>query len=96
MVDENETDERVFLTVEQAMELLDLTDGYVHTFLNPGPGMLVGCDWSTEQARQCFEKNGVELAGAGATDMGHGLASFEAGRVVFFATKRDALSRVAS
>jgi hypothetical protein len=92
----DETDERVPLTVEQAMGVLDEKDGYVHTFLNPGAGMLVGADWTVEKARKCFEKHGVELAGDGATSMGHGIVAIEHGRAVFFATKSDALAQVAS
>lgn len=95
--DEPELDERVPLTVEQAMALLDVQEGRVHTFVNPGAGVLVGADWTVEQARQCFEANGVELAGEEATAMRHGVAAFESGRrAVFFATKVDALAQVAS
>jgi hypothetical protein len=96
MSEKEEVDERVPLTVAQAMAVLDVQDGHVHTFLNPGAGMLVGADWTIEKARRCFEVNGVELAGAGATGMGHGLVAIERGRAVFFATKPDALARVAS
>jgi hypothetical protein len=91
----DEMDERVPLTVEQAMALLDVQDGHVHTFL--GGSILIGADWPAEAARQCFEKNGVELAGEQATKMRHGIVSFEGGaRAVFFATKEGAAAQVAS
>ena len=97
MASDDESDERVPLTVEQAMELLDVQHGKVHTFLNPGAGMLVGADWPVKAVRKCFEENGVELAGEQATQMGHGVVSIEAGsRAVFFATKKDAKAAVAS
>lgn len=92
----DEMDERVRLTVEQAMALLDVKDGRVHTFLNPGAGMLVGADWTVEQVRTCFEDNGAELSGEAATNMKHGLASRDQGRWVFFATREGSAAEVAS
>ncbi len=86
-------DERVMLTVEQALGALDLKGGNVHTFMNPG-GMLVGTTRTVAEAKRCFEQNGVELAGELAVRMGHGVVSFDGGCRVFFATKPEALVQV--
>lgn len=86
-------DERVTLTVEQALGVLDLKGGKVHTFTNPA-GMLVGATWTAAETKRCFKQNGAELAGELAVRMGHGVVSFDGGRRVFFATKPEALAQV--
>jgi len=91
-----EMDERVHLTVEQAMGMLDVKGTRVHTLVNPAVNMMVGADWDVEQVRACFEENGVELAGHTATSMGHGLASKDRGRWVYFATREGSKAEVAS
>lgn len=91
-----EMDERVRLTVEQAMGMLDVKGTRVHALVNPAVNMMVGADWDVERVRTCFEENGVELAGHTATSMGHGLASKDGGRWVFFATRDGSAAEVAS
>ena len=94
---DDEVNERVPLTVEQALSMLNVKDGErVHTFTNPGVGMLCGADWTLARARKCFEENGVEVAGEQASSMKHGVVSIERGRAVFFETKENALAEVAS
>lgn len=92
----DDMDKRVRLTVEQAMKLLDVKGTRVHTIMNPGVNMIVGADWDVERVRSCFEDNGVELAGHTATSMGHGLASKDQGRWVYFATREGSAAEVAS
>jgi hypothetical protein len=88
-------DKRVRLTVEQAMGMLDVKGDRVHALINPGVGVLVGANWTLDEARKCFEENGVELAGHTATSMGHGLVSKDCGRYVFFATREGSTAEVA-
>jgi hypothetical protein len=80
------TQEKTLLTSEQAVELL--ADGEdVHAFVNPG-AMLIGADWSREEALDYINKAETrELAGPEATRMKHGLAVHGQRGLVFFATK---------
>ena len=94
--DAEKMDERVRLTVEQAMRMLDVKGTRVHALVNPAVNMMVGADWDVERVRECFEENGVELSGHTATSMGHGLASRDRGRWVFFATREGSTAEVAS
>lgn len=87
--------QRVHLTVEQAMQMLDVKNGRVHTVINPVANMIVGADWTVAQAQSCFEENGAELAGHTATSMGHGVVSQDRGRWVFFATRDVSAAEVA-
>jgi hypothetical protein len=84
-------DDRVFLTAEQAIAMLPKTE-FVHTFTNPG-GMLVGADWKRDEIIDALNKaipSGIELSGATATSMGHGLCFWEGpenyGHYVFIET----------
>ena len=68
--------ERIFLTPEQAIEVLPKSND-VHTFYNPGFG-LVGADWNKEDViakiKSCDCR---EITGEQAKGMGHGLALYD-------------------
>ena len=89
-------EERVFLTVDQALSLLPEGD-IVHTFRNPG-GMMLGADWGREAIEE--EIRGAEkceLTGGMAKAMGHGLVLFPKGAqyqrdLLFVATSKEALA----
>ena len=79
--------ERKFLTDDEAIAMLDVQDGCVHTFVDPG-GVLLGADWDEGQAiKEIKQADTCELAGETATSMKHGLAVMTGSRCVFFATK---------
>lgn len=64
--------ERVKLAPHLAEQMLDVQDGYVHTFVGAGMTM-VGCDWEVDVVKKLIREHGVELAGELATTVGHGL-----------------------
>ena len=67
--------EKVFLNEEETLSLLPDGD-YIHTFLNPGFG-LVGADWErNELVEKIRNSNKLELAGPAARSMGHGLCVY--------------------
>lgn len=82
-------EERVTLTPEQAAAMLPDKE-YIHTFRQVGlTGMLVGAEWTKADIINHFSKaKRVELSGATATHMGHGLAvEDERGGYLFVETK---------
>jgi hypothetical protein len=70
-VSEQEEDERVHLTFEQASAMLPAAD-HIHTFRGTGP-IMIGADWPRDDLLSAIREHGAELAGPGATGMGHGL-----------------------
>ena len=78
--------DRVKLSYEDAVAMLDIDEGYVHSFRST-PTALLGADWGEDEAIALIEKYGAELAGPGATDMGHGLGVIDKHGPVFFKTK---------
>ena len=76
--------------LERALEMLDVKDGYVHTFVEPLGGMLVGTDWELEEVKEQITLFGCELSGPAARAMKHGLCCRASrARIVFFATKQE-------
>lgn len=65
------SDERVFLTPEQAVAMLPDGDD-IHTFRQGGP-CLIGADWQRCDIINLINAFTPELAGEQATAMGHGL-----------------------
>lgn len=57
------SDQKIILTPEQAESLL--CDGpTVHNYVNPSPGMFLGCDFDRENAIAAFHKaKSIELGG---------------------------------
>jgi hypothetical protein len=80
-------EERVVLTVEQAVAMLPDGDS-IHTFLDGVA--LIGADWSREEILEGFNTaESIELAGPTATSMGHGLVFLDnRGIWVFVETKK--------
>ena len=80
-------DDRIFLTVEEALALLD--DGEeVHSFASPAGGVLIGADWSREDAIKAIENAKTrEVAGPAAQGMKHGLAIMTSTGYYFLKTK---------
>ena len=80
------SNEKEFVTYDQAVSMLPDGDD-IHTFKNSGLALL-GADWRRSQVLDFFREHEgeIELSGATATAMGHGLAH-EQSRL-FFATKK--------
>ncbi|MCW5591018.1 MAG: hypothetical protein KIS74_02865 [Burkholderiales bacterium] len=77
------------LTPEQAIAMLAEGE-LVHTFINPGVGMLIGADWTREEVIAAINEAGeASLTGSMATSMGHGIAIKHQGRFVFLATRKE-------
>ena len=89
-------EDRVFLTIDQALGLLPEGD-IVHTFRNPG-GMMLGADWSRAAIEEeILRAEKRELTGGMAKAMGHGLVLFPKGAqrqgdLLFVATSKEALT----
>jgi hypothetical protein len=83
------SDERVYLTVEQALAMLPEGER-VHTFRGGG-AMMIGCDWDRADIEMAIrETDHRELSGQVATAMKHGLCIKEGGTALFVATKEGA------
>ncbi len=68
------SEDKIILTKKQAKEILDLKDGFVHTFKNPHMIGLIGADHSKESIYESIENaETLELAGEQAQAMNHGL-----------------------
>lgn len=81
------SDDKLRLTFEEAKSIL--IDGTtVHNFVNPGPNMLLGCDYDREDAIAVLKTaRSLEIGGGFCKGMGHALAVFDAdGRLSFFQT----------
>jgi len=81
-----ETDERVYLTYEQAAAMLPDGDT-VHAFRNTGP-VLLGADWDRASVLEVLRTGRPELAGEQATSMDHGLVAWDEHGPVFFETRK--------
>ena len=80
------SDERVFLSFEEAVKMLP--DGeYIHTFRNPGAGLMVGADHDRTELLEKMKESDLELSGEAATAMKHGLVLFDDNGPLFIATK---------
>jgi hypothetical protein len=77
----------VFLTFEEAVSLLPTGDT-IHTFTNPGMGLLVGADWTRDEVldllRSCPDAECAEVTGPQAQAMQHGLAVHRAGHPLLY------------
>lgn len=83
-------EQKVLLTPAEAIALLAEGEE-VHAFVNPQASVLLGADWSREDAVAYINAaDSRELAGPAATRMKHGLAVHGNRGLVFFATKPTA------
>jgi hypothetical protein len=85
MSDEEEIDERVPLTYDEAVAMLPAAER-IRTFRG---GVMVGADWPRERLLVAIKTWGAELSGAGATGMGHGMALIDDKGALFIETRRQ-------
>lgn len=79
-------DERVPLTIEQVEAMLP--DGErVHTFRNPGAGLMFGADWDRSEILEACKEFIPELSGPAATAMNHGIVLIDKSGPLFIETK---------
>lgn len=77
------TDEKVMLTADQAVAMLPDKD-WIHTFVNPAAGMLLGADWTREYTLEAIRASThIELTGPTAASMGHRFVIEHMGRAVY-------------
>ena len=86
--------EKIFLTEQQAIELLPEGE-QIHTFLN-SPMALIGADWAREEVIDKIRGSDYrEVSGSGARGLNHGLAVYNKGAtvldVVFIETDSEKL-----
>lgn len=81
-------DERVSISVTEAVERLKVIDGFVHTFRS-APGFLIGADWPLDELRKAMEEYGVEEAGDMARAVHHNLVLIDKVGPLFLETKSD-------
>lgn len=91
------SEERVTLTPDDALSVLDWQDDEVHCFVNPGVGMLVGADHERASVEKLFRTtNWLELAGDQARQMKHGVVARDRIGFLFFATDEAKLAALES
>ncbi len=80
-------DDKTILTPEEAESLLAEGDT-VHNYANPGPGMMVGCDYERADAIAAIKAASLlEIGGPGCKAMRHALVVHDKnGRYTFFET----------
>lgn len=67
-----DSDERVLLTVSQAIDMLSGSES-IHTFRNPTAGLMVGADWGRNDVlKEIEESESREVGGAACQSVGHG------------------------
>ena len=79
--------DREIVPLESAIAMLP-DKPEVHTFRNPGAGMLLGCDWERDKLIALMGKHDVELAGEMATGMDHGLVLRDDTSWLFIETRK--------
>jgi hypothetical protein len=85
----------IYLTKEQAIACLNITDDKVHNFVFTGP-MSLGCDYTLVNAVTLINKtNNLCIAPKGSIsrDLGHGLGVWTDRGWTFFETKEDILKK---
>jgi hypothetical protein len=83
------SDERKFLTFDEAVAMLP-DDDTIHTIINRAVAF-VGADWRREDVIKLLRESKPELAGALATDMGHGIVIED--RRLFIETRKEGGAR---
>jgi hypothetical protein len=78
--------ERVFLSYEDAVELLPEGD-HIHTFRSNIPGVLVGADWPRDELLEAMKNHRIELSGEMATGMQHGIVIIDKQGPLFIETR---------
>lgn len=88
---------KIYLTVEQAESVLPGGDS-IHTFFNPGFG-LIGADWDRKDILEQLKRvNRIEICGKNAKKLGHGICAYNDGcahdSVLFIETDMDKLDKL--
>ena len=78
-------DDRVMLNRGEVDKALVAGEA-VHTFVQSGCGVLLGCDVSRSKLLDMAEKYGAELAGEAATGMNHGVVVYDGKQPLFCQT----------
>lgn len=85
-----DTENRVYLTTEQAIRLLPAGKKEIHTFANPSAGFMLGADLSRERVEKMIDQAEIrEISGPTAAGMGHGLCIWLDKRPLFIETEKD-------
>lgn len=82
--------ERVYLTTEEALGVMDWTGDRVHTF-RAGGCAIIGCDWDRADVERWLASHEAELTGPMARGMGHGVGGLDAQGPLMFATNEERL-----
>jgi hypothetical protein len=84
------TDDRLFITADEAESLLTDEGEYVHNFVDGGM-MMLGCDFERDSAVKAFKAaKSIEIGGPGCKAMRHPIVVFEPdGRHSFFEADMD-------
>jgi hypothetical protein len=87
---------RIALNSQEAIDALNVQDGYVHSFADCGA--LVGADWELSSVVEAIMKaDRVEIGGDACRSMGHGIVVFPKGakmhsELLFFAHREEVLA----
>lgn len=77
------SDEQKFITKEKAIEIIGKKEE-VHTFLNPGAGMLLGADWSWGEVLKALDAaTEIQIGGEESQRMKHPIVIDYKNRYVF-------------
>jgi len=79
---------RVRLSLEDAESVIPKTE-FVHTFVNPQGGILIGTELKREEIMERIAEHGCEIGGPESIRMEHGLVVIEDGRAMFVATTKE-------
>jgi hypothetical protein len=87
--DQDTTDERVVVPLDDAIARLCIEDGRVHTFRSSAIAV-IGAHWDLEDLVAAMRTYGIEESGPEATGMRHGLVLIDKHGPVFIATRSAA------
>jgi hypothetical protein len=77
------------ITAEQAIDCLPQGET-IHNFLNPSPGLMLGCDYERASAIKALEEaDSIEIGGPGCMAMKHPLVVWKDGAHSFFEADMD-------
>ncbi len=86
------SDKPIALPFDEAVKLL-LDGDTIHTFRNPGAGMMIGADWSRESLLDAMRKaDEIQVTGRHAQAMGHGLVIDNGGLLFIEAANYEAVA----
>lgn len=84
-IDQIKSEERIFITPEEALKCLCVKDNQVHCILNPVLNIMVGADWPIEDVKETLWKSKtIEIGGEQCLSLGHGIVATERKTPHFF------------